>query len=149
MQAHPTAGQDPAGRLFHEACRRLRRGGLGAGEVQGLAARAEALAGGLEGEAQRLEMRAAAGVLRDLPDTLAEAAAYGPLASSDVVAQADRIVDWAWEALPSTELALRRARQALRRLDRLRAGTPDEVRVLRAQRADLADRLAALEARRP
>lgn len=149
MQANPTAGQDPAGRLFDEACRRLRGGELGAGELPDLADRAETLAGCLDGEAQRLEMRAAARVLRDLPDTLAQEAAYGPLAASHVVAQVDRIVDWAWEVLPSPELALRRARLALARLDRIPAGNPDEARVLRAQRADLADRVAALEARRP
>lgn len=149
MQANLlTADRDPAGRLFDEASRRLRTGELDQDDLLGLAARVEALAGGLEDDGQRLEMRAAARVLRDLPDTLAQDAVYGPLASSDLVAQVDRVVDWAWEDVHSTEQAVRRAREALGRLDRLRPGTPEEARVLRAQRADLADRLAAAEARR-
>lgn len=148
MQANLlTAELDPAGRLFDEASRRLRTGELDQDDLHGLAARVEALADDLEDEAQRLEMRAAARAVRDLPDAIAEAAVYGPLASSDVVAQVDRVVDWAWQDVHSTDQARRRAREALGRLDRLRAGSPEEDRVLRAQRADLADRLAALEAR--
>jgi hypothetical protein len=149
MQANPTLGPDPARRLLDEASRRLRSGELCAGELHGLAARVDALAGGLADEGQRLELRAAATLLRDLPDTLAQDAVYGPLESSDVVAELDRLVDWAWEGLPSTEQAIRRARDALGQIDRLRAATPDEARVLGAERADLADRLAALEAQRP
>jgi hypothetical protein len=146
MQANLlTVERDPAGRLFDEASRRLRSGELSQADLYGLAARVEALAGGLEDEGQRLEMRAAARAVRDLPDTLAQDAVYGPLESSDVVAQVDRVVDWAWEDVHSTDQAVRRAREALGRLDRLRAGGPEEDRVLRAQRADLADRLAALE----
>jgi hypothetical protein len=143
-----TAERDPAGRLFDEASRRLRTGELGQDGLRGLADRVEALAGDLEDDGQRVEMRAAARAVRDLPDVIAQDAVYGPLASSDVVAQVDRVVDWAWEDVHSTDQAMRRAREALGRLDRLRAGSPAEDRVLRAQRADLADRLAALEARR-
>lgn len=148
MQAHPTPGRDPAGRLFEEACRRLRSGELGVDELHGLAARVETLAGGLDGEAQRLEMRTAARALRDLPDILASEAVYGSLASSGVRAELDRLVEWAWEDQPSIDLAVRRAREALERVDRLQPGTRQEARVLRAGRGDLADRLAALEARR-
>lgn len=148
MQAHPTAWRDPAGRLLDEARRRLRSGELGVDELQGLAARVETLAGGLDGEAQRLEMRTAARALYELPDMLASEAVYGSLASSGLVAELDRLVDWAWEHQPSTELAARRVREALGRLDRLQPGTPEEGRVLCAGRADLADRLAALEGRR-
>ena len=148
MQAHPTAGHDPAGRLFDEARRRLRSGELGVDELQGLAARVETLAAGLDGEAQRLEMRTAARALRDLPDLLASEAVYGSLASSGVLAELDRLVEWAWEPQPSTELAVRRARAALGRVDRLQPGTREEARVLRAARADLSDRVAALQGRR-
>jgi hypothetical protein len=148
MQAIPDAAQDPAGRLFDEACRRLRSGELGADELQGLAARMETLAGGLDDEAHRVEMRAAARMLRHLPEALAEDAVYGPLESSDVIARLDGIVDWAWEGLPTAEACAERARAALDRIDRLAAGTPEESRAVDAQRADLADRLAALEARR-
>jgi hypothetical protein len=152
MEAKRDAAADPATRLFDEACRRLRSGELALDELAGLAARVDTLAGGLRDEGQRIEMHAAARVLRQLPDTLIADAAGDEvdrrLESSDVIAQLDGIVDWAWESLPTTEARIERARAGLDRLDRLPPATREESHVVRAHRADLADRLAALAARR-
>jgi hypothetical protein len=138
-----------ADRELERTSRQFRAGQIGAADLERAAARIEAMAGEAEGEADRIEIAAAARVVRDLPRTVEEEAVYGPLQSSKLVRDVERIVTWAWEELPTTRQRVERVRAALKRIDLLPPGSVQESHVVRTQRTDLLDLLAALEAQRP
>lgn len=136
-----------ADREFDQASRRLRAGRLRPDELDRTISRIRDLAGETADDVDRVEIEAAAEALRVLPDVLEMDQVYGPLRSSELVVQVERIVAWGWEELPSTEARIDRVRSALRRIDLLPKGTPAEEHVRRIQRVDLLDLLAALKAR--
>jgi hypothetical protein len=137
-----------ADREFDEASKRLRAGRLRPDELARTVSRLRDLAGETADEVDRVEIEAAAESLRVLPEILEMDRVYGPLRSSHLVAEVERIVAWGWEELPSTEARIDRVHSALRRIDLLPKGSPAEEHVRRTQRVDLLDLLAALQAGR-
>jgi hypothetical protein len=137
-----------AGRELELAAKRLRADRLSTEDLDRTVERVRRLAAEAEDDADRIEIEAAAEALKQLPDALAMERVCGPVESSKVVALVERLVAWAWEDLPTLDARIERVRAAVRRIEQLPTPTIVEEHVLRTQRADLLDLLAALEARK-
>jgi hypothetical protein len=135
-----------ADRELEEASRQFRAGQIGVHDLERVAVHIEGMAARAEGDADRIEVRAAARAVRDLPGIVEREKVYGPLQASELAGQVDRIVAWAWEELPTTRARIERVRAAIKRIDLLPSGTLEESFVVSAQRDDLLGLLAALEA---
>src|SRR3982074_2096363 len=122
----PNITSGDADRELEQASCQFREGQIGVDDLERIAVRIEALAGNAQGDADRIEIAAAASAVRELPDTVEEERTYGPLQSSGLVGQVERIVTWAWEELPTTAARIDRVRAAIKRIDPLPKGSPHE-----------------------
>ena len=137
-----------AEREFEQASRQFREGNLSPEELAGAAGRIDAMAGSIADEGARMEVGALSRSLRALPDTIERDQLHGPQPDSRIVDEAEQLVAWAWEDLPTIDARIERVRQAIERVDRLEKGGVDERYLVRAQRTKLLDLLTALEVKR-
>jgi hypothetical protein len=133
---------------FEQASHQFREGKLGREGLEQAAEHIDSVAQGLEDEGARMEMGALSQSLRALPDTIERERASRPEADSRIVDEAEQLVAWAWQELPTIDARIERVRDAIDRIDRLPKGDVDEQYLITAQRTRLLDLSTALEVNR-